>query len=70
MTNNTQLRADSGYVSDNRKLVYFLYLLLRDHLPAGEVESIVRSINKGSCRVDFTNGWLAEYSKNLADRLG
>jgi hypothetical protein len=61
------LRERSGTIKINSKLVSFLYELMRDYLPAGEVESIVRNSQEPDCT--YTNGWLAKYAEDLANRL-
>lgn len=68
---NDALRAATGNVADDRPLVGFLYELLRDHLPAAEVEALVRSNEKISPADDvrYCNGHLARYAQLLADRL-
>ncbi len=65
---NDNLRESSGGVQINSKLVSFLYELMRDHLPAGTVEKIVRA-SEGESNVVYTNGWLAQYAEYLANRL-
>lgn len=65
---NAKLRESSGSVQINSKLVSFLYELMRDHLPAGEVEKIVRA-SDSEPNVVYTNGWLAQYAEHLANRL-
>ena len=62
------LRSRSGEVQINSKLVSFLYELMRDHLPAGVVEEIVQA-SEGESNVVYTNGWLAKYAEDLANRL-
>jgi hypothetical protein len=58
-------------VDTTNPLEAFLYLLMRDHLPVGEVEKLVQSCedtgedNKGP----LSNGWLAKYAEDLARRL-
>ena len=72
MQRRIKIRGLSGNVDDNRKLVAFLYLLMRDKLPCGEVEKIVQEVNDGALRLsgfDFSNGWLAQYAQSLADFL-
>ena len=62
------LRARSGTVRFNSKLISFLYTLLRDHVSPGDVEKLVRE----ACSepdVIYTNGWLALYAEDLAKRL-
>jgi len=56
----------SGSVEGTR-LEAFLYLLMRDHLPVGDVSGVVNSITEDTST--FTNGWLAKYAKYLASRL-
>jgi len=53
------------------KLVSFLYILLRDHLPSGVVEQIVYDVYTAEDieYTRYTNGWLASYAKDIADRL-
>lgn len=67
MSENHDLRKRSGEVNSDSKVVSFLYELLRDHLPAATVEELVR--NSSVERVHYTNGWLAQYAKDLAIRL-
>lgn len=53
----------------NDRLVTFLYVLMRDHLPPGVVEEIV----VGHCETEkmsaFSNDWVAAYAIELALRL-
>lgn len=65
---NAKLRVSSGSVQINSKLVSFLYELMRDHLPPGVVEEIVRA-SDSEPNVVYTNGWLAQYAEHLANRL-
>lgn len=63
-----RLKKESGTIVYSDALTSFLYELMRDHLPAGEVEAIVNnSINSGP--TTYTNGWLAQYAFNLAEEL-
>ena len=62
------LREQSGHVTIDSHLVSFLYELIRDHLPAGVVEKIVQESEYNS-NIIYTNGWLAKYAENLANRL-
>ena len=65
-----ELREASGRITFNDPLTSFIYQLLRDEMPAGKVEALVRSIvNEGQQEVLFTNGWLAQYANNLADMI-
>lgn len=66
-TQDGLMRDRSGRVSDRRPLVGLLYDLLRDHVPAGVLEKLVREqIDK---QFDFSNGWMAQYAQDLASRL-
>jgi len=57
------------YVKDN-KLVTFLYLLMRDELHCGAVERIVQEIeNTGKDYFVLSNGYLADYAYEIAERL-
>lgn len=65
-----QLREKSGKVISKDPLVSFLYELMRDHLPAGTVETLINgTLWPGSEEVLFTNGFLARYAENLAEIL-
>jgi hypothetical protein len=62
------MRNKSGNVDIDSALVSFLYELMRDHLPPGVVEEIVlNSIGDSDCK--YTNGWLAKYAEDIANRL-
>ena len=65
---NKRLREASGSVNSKSKVVSFMYLLGRDHLPLGTIEEIMMQ-----CKTDeiteFSNGWLADYAKDIAKRL-
>lgn len=50
------------------RLESFLYVLLRDHLTSEIIEEIMLH-NVDSEESVFTNGWLANYAKDLTDRL-
>jgi hypothetical protein len=64
------LRERSGSVDTNSDLVSFFYELMRDHLSAGTVETIaINSNSYGEGKWALTNGWLANYAKDLVKRL-
>lgn len=61
------MRVDLG----KERLIAFLYMLMRDKLPTGEVERLVREVEKlteGNIPF-FSNGPLEEYSIELAHRI-
>lgn len=58
----------SGEVTTEDTLVAFLYLLLRDHVLPGDIETLMRNIAPHD-RCLFSNGWLAQYAKDIAERL-
>lgn len=70
---NTALRERSGNVVNDDRLTSFLYELMRDHVPPGEVEKLVRDLelddSHGNTSSLFSNGWLACYAEDLAKRL-
>lgn len=73
---NLRMRAASGRVDDFRPLVAFLYEVARDHLTTGVLEERIDRIAEHARPVDgergpfrFTNGWLARWAQDAADRL-
>lgn len=74
---NRRMRAESGRVDDFRPLVALFYELGRDLVPLGEFEGRVDRILEHAKPDDagergpfmFTNGWLARWAQDLADRL-
>ena len=55
-------------------LEIFLYILLRDHLPAGKVESILEwhvdvARDQTTKTIVYSNSQLFSYAKSLAKRL-
>jgi polyhydroxyalkanoate synthesis regulator phasin len=64
-----ELREISGSVTYSDPLTTFLYLLMRNDLPAGTVEALVRESVNSAEECTFTNGWLAHYAHNLAEEL-
>lgn len=68
---NEDIRVITGNVTiENKdKLTAFLYTLMRDHLPAGVVEELVRENENIEDTVKYTNGYLARYAELLAYRL-
>jgi hypothetical protein len=71
MNVNEKLRKDSGSVNIAGRLVGFLYDLMKDHIVPGKIEELVRDSEKFDNKdVNyFSNGWLAKYAENIADRL-
>jgi hypothetical protein len=51
------------------KLQSFLYLLLRDHVVAGEVEKLVIEVEAHPGPNTFSNPYLESYAKELSARL-
>ena len=66
---NDALRERSGKVIHEDRLTSFLYELMRDYLPPGKVESMVRGTETETPPLAFSNGWLATYAHDLAGRL-
>ena len=73
MTEAPGIRERSGSEDGNDPLATFLYILIRDHLPAGEVEGILKKHifpdGKKFEGDEFSNGWLARYAKDISKRL-
>lgn len=63
------LREASGTVTYSDPLTTFLYLLMRNDLPAGVVEKLVIEAVDSAEESTFTNGWLAHYAHNLSEEL-
>lgn len=64
---NRDLRERSGSVEvKDDRLTSFLYDLMRDHIQPSAVEKLVRDADPN---ILYTNGWLASYAKDVADRL-
>lgn len=59
----------SGKVTLPGKLVAFLYLLMRDHLPPGVVGDLLKDFRLARQSSSFTNGWLARYAEYVAQAL-
>jgi len=64
-----KMRKASGEIKDTSKLVCFIYLLGRDYLSLGKIEEIMENMRDDGIEHRFTNGWLAQYSQNVAERL-
>lgn len=67
--NNEGLRVRSGNVVSGNRLAAFLYDLMRDQVPPGVIEEIVRKLPKPGQDVVYTNGWLASYCEDVAKRI-
>lgn len=57
----------SGCYGSRSMLVSFLYDLMRDHVPPGVVESLLKDCPP--TETTFSNGWLALYADDVARRL-
>jgi len=75
-SNVARMRKKSGHVNDTRLLVGFLYMLMRDKMTPGNIEGILLELSnahdydESEVRTfQFTNGWLAKYAQDVADRL-
>lgn len=71
MLNKKLRQDDSGSVTIQNNLISFLYSLMRDYLPTGTIEKIVQEIENKDLNqpADYSNGWLALYAENIANRL-
>ena len=65
-----ELRIRSGRVESDNKFVAFVYELLRDRVPLADIEEcVINSTGPGTDNFQFTNGYLAEYAKDVVKRL-
>jgi len=69
---NDEMRLASAEVQDKRRLVAFIYVLLRDKLTASDLEELL--VSSGALITTeqshkFTNGWLAKYAQYTVDRI-
>jgi hypothetical protein len=64
-------RRRSGSVDSASPIAFLLYMVLRDYVPAGELESIVEDALSASLRKPhtFSNGWTAQHAIDAARRL-
>ena len=51
------------------RIVAFLYLLMRDHLPTGVVAEVTKELEATPGTNVLTNGWLAKYAEHIARAL-
>ncbi len=72
MTRNEALRKDSGEVDSDDPFVDFMYHLMRDEVTPGKIEAIVGQMEhypQPVSNTEFTNGYLADYAKNVVGRI-
>jgi len=62
-----RMRKASGHFKSKNKTVSLLYELMRDHIPPGIIEGIMENVSDKECF--YTNGWLAQYAEDIANRL-
>ena len=62
------LQASGGATSDD-PLVGLIYLLVRDEVTMGKMEYTMRQLMRAKGTMQFTNGWLAQYAKDVAARI-
>lgn len=65
------LRSEPVQVTDHDALTCLLYLLIRDHLPSGKVESIVRTVEetRSNGGANFSGPHIEAEARELADRV-
>lgn len=68
---NKKLKKESGNFASNDRLTYFLYLLMRDKLSAGDVEHLFRKVENecGGEIVEYSNGFIAQYAAYLSREI-
>lgn len=64
---NDQLIEDSGNIEYSDNLTSVFYQLLRDYIPAGQLEKVVREVAAEPEVRTYSNGFLAQYANNLAN---
>lgn len=65
-----EMRKRSGDVDSSDPVVALLYVLLRDYMPAADIEKAIQIVaSDADARFEFTNGWLANYALDMRDRL-
>ena len=69
-TDTPRIREASGTVILDDPLTAFFYLLMRDKLPTGQVADLILEVEGIMGRdLSFSNGWLARYAADCAERL-
>lgn len=65
------LKNDSGNVKIKGRFVGFLYDLIRDYVPLGDVTKLLEGqlIYEPDEEIVYTNGWLANYAAWIAEKL-
>jgi hypothetical protein len=63
-----EMRMRSGQEDSTDPVVALLYVIMRDHLPAADIEQAVETVIGGTL-YEFTNGWLAKYAIDVRERL-
>lgn len=67
---NAKIKKDSGSVKLSGTIASLLYELMRDHVPPGIIEEVVRHVEaEGAEDIQCCNGWLGLYANYLALRL-
>ena len=64
-----ELAERSDNVEGHSFLAEFLYDLMRDHVPVGVIEKIMVANNDSTGKKLYSNGFLARYAKDVANRL-
>lgn len=65
-----RMREASGSIKSDDKLVSFIYSLGRDYLTLGQIEEIMLDLEKEDGQeITYSNGWLAQYAMDVAERL-
>jgi len=65
---NKRMFEASGEVGTDDKFMIFIYFLCRDYLPPGAVEKVMSDVDNMES-AQLTNGWMAQYARDVADRL-
>ena len=69
LRDNDEYRRHTGSVSCDDRVTALLYILMRDHLPTGVIQTIIDGCLKNPGVCEFTDGHLARSAQLMADRL-
>ena len=67
---NDELVKLSGSVVTHDPLVTFLYMLMRDYVKPGDIQTILfNDIIDQPKEMELSNGWIGKYAKYVASKL-
>ena len=67
---NDELKEQSGNLTTHDRLVTFLYMLMRDYITPGDIQSILfNDIIDQPKEMELSNGWIGKYAEYVASKL-